>query len=149
MPSMLCCWKHLCASRIVSVTATTFNRTCRCSCKLSDIKKKLFLLTADVVYRQVSDAIPIPGFLETLQPTVQAARNANSSSSDSFSSSSSGSSSPVNRAQTPSYQLLAAAAAAAAPLLAEQQQQLLVGAAPALDQLSSVVNEVRQHHLCN
>lgn len=106
--------------------------------------------------RQVADAIPIPGFLETLQPTLQAARSANTplnqdprvdsslqQSRNSSSSSLGGSSTPGRRPASASAQLLAVAAAAASPLLAEQQQQLLVGAAPALDQLASVINEVR------
>lgn len=94
----------------------------------------------------MSDAIPIPGFLDSLQPTVQAARAANanagtnsaaavtSSSTSSMSSYEEGSSSGAEE------QLLAAAAATLP--LAEQQALLLAGAAPALEQLSSVVNEV-------
>lgn len=89
-------------------------------------------------FSQVSDAIPIPGFLDTLQPTVQAARASNVSSSSSMSSAEEGGSSSSSGAE----QQLLAAAAASLPL-AEQQQLLLAGAAPALEQLSSVVNEVR------
>lgn len=102
-----------------------------------------------ITHSQVSDAIPIPGFLDTLQPTVQAARAANNSTTTTTSSS--GSSSSVTSSTeevgaataVSSQQQLLAAAAASLPL-AEQQAMLLAGAAPALEQLSSVVNEVRR-----
>lgn len=104
-----------------------------------------FAVAALNVYRrQVSDAIPIPGFLDSLQPTVQAARAANTSSTTNTTTSSSASSSMPSQEEGSSSssegQLLAVAAATLP--LAEQQQLLLAGAAPALEQLSSVVNEV-------
>ncbi|WIA39607.1 hypothetical protein OEZ86_005689 [Tetradesmus obliquus] len=94
---------------------------------------------------QVSDAIPIPGFLEGLQPTLQAARSMSSTDeTGSSSSSSSGSSSALPGLALPqlSAQQVLVAAAATAPVLSLEQRQLLAGAAPALDQLASVINEV-------
>jgi hypothetical protein len=99
-------------------------------------------LLLDTARRQVSDAIPIPGFLDSLQPTVQAARaaNANAGSNSGSVSSSSMSSFEEGSSSGAEGQLLAVAAATLP--LAEQQQLLVAGAAPALEQLSSVVNEV-------
>jgi hypothetical protein len=94
--------------------------------------------------RQVSDAIPIPGFLDSLQPTVQAARAANVSNNSSTGTSPSSSMSTSEDVATSSSEEQLLAAAAATLPLAEQQALLLAGAAPALQQLSSVVNEVRQ-----
>lgn len=102
---------------------------------------RLYLVTS---CRQVSDAIPIPGFLDSLQPTVQAARAANANAGSNSSGVSSSSMSSFEEGSSSSSgaegQLLAVAAATLP--LAEQQQLLVAGAAPALEQLSSVINEV-------
>ncbi len=88
---------------------------------------------------QVSDAIPIPGLLEGLAPSVQAARTASSSAN-------SGGGGGVATVAAVPVALAAAAAAAAAPALVrlpQQDAELLSGAGLALEQVASVVNEAR------
>eukprot|EP00879_Flechtneria_rotunda_P025970 GHRR01027635.1.p1 GENE.GHRR01027635.1~~GHRR01027635.1.p1 ORF type:complete len:382 (+),score=198.94 GHRR01027635.1:1208-2353(+) len=97
--------------------------------------------------RQVSDAIPIPGFLEGLQPTVQAARRLTDTPPPGTVAGNSSSEVAAELVQADAVsaaaQLLTAATSAVPGfLLPEQQQQLIAGAGPALDQLAAVVNEV-------
>jgi hypothetical protein len=65
-----------------------------------------------------------------------------SSTEESGSSSSSSGRATPGLPQLTAQQVLVAAAASA-PVLSLEQRQLLAGAAPALEQLSSVINEVR------
>lgn len=73
----------------------------------------------------MSDAIPIPGFLDGLQPTVQAVRQ----------------SSLPQPPLPPPEQVLQQAAALLPPWLLDPQ--LVARATPALQQVESIVNEVR------
>jgi hypothetical protein len=68
-----------------------------------------------------------------------------SSTDESSSSSSSGRASPGLPLPPLTTQQVLIAAAATAPVLSVEQRQLLAGAAPALDQLASVINEVGWH----
>lgn len=119
--------------------------TCMLSCCLL-LMNRLLRCNAPVFHcRQVSDAIPIPGLLEGLQPTVQAARSMNdsmSSSEEGDAGSSSGRRAPGLQLPAPSTEAVLAAAAASVPGFLLPEQQLLAGAAPAIDQLTSIVNEV-------
>jgi hypothetical protein len=75
----------------------------------------------------VNDAIPIPGFLAGLQPTVQAAR---------------ASPAPQLPVQLPSAQQVLSGVSAAVPPALLRDRDLLANAAPLLLQLESVVGEV-------
>ncbi|KIY99858.1 hypothetical protein MNEG_8101 [Monoraphidium neglectum] len=76
--------------------------------------------------KQVSDAIPIPGLLDGLRPTVQAARSA----------------SPGPGPAPPPAASLLASAAAALPPGAALERRLVEAAVPALEQVGSVLSEV-------